>query len=367
MKRIVALFIALAISISLLTACGSKESQNTSQEGGSPSTSQEGGNPSASQGSEELPIIKVAIMPYLNSIPFKYIMDNGLDREKGFEIEPILFPSGGPMNEALAAGLWDVGILGGAAPFALANYGACLIADIADGAGGLALYVRPDSALLNTQGRNPDFPDVYGDPDAARDLTVLCTTGSVGQLNVIRWAEAIGLSSDDLNMVHMEYAQAYQAFLAGEGDIVALNPPLSYEAEKNGWINIGGFNELDILQADSMVVSKDAFENKKELLASLVELVFEVNETLRGDVDLEVSVLSDWYSENGSETDVETVTTEVLGRPLLTKEDAQNRPLGGACLTISEFNVYLGTLEEATLETIRNQIKPDILDMVLAK
>ena len=76
-KRLVALMLTMGM-VPGLAACG----------GGGSSSDQSGGN--ASSGSEDggdLPVLKVAVMPFLNCLPVQYMIENGLDEENGFKIE----------------------------------------------------------------------------------------------------------------------------------------------------------------------------------------------------------------------------------------------------------------------------------------
>ena len=103
-KRLVALMLTMGMVLGL-AACG----------GSGSSSDQSGGN--ASSGSEDggdLPVLKVAVMPFLNCLPVQYMIENGLDEENGFKIETVYFANGTAMNEALAAPVsgWYMGDMG---------------------------------------------------------------------------------------------------------------------------------------------------------------------------------------------------------------------------------------------------------------
>lgn len=103
-KKLVALMLTMGMVLGL-AACG----------GGGSSSDQSGGN--ASSGSEDggdLPVLKVAVMPFLNCLPVQYMIENGLDEENGFKIETVYFANGTAMNEALAAPVsgWYMGDMG---------------------------------------------------------------------------------------------------------------------------------------------------------------------------------------------------------------------------------------------------------------
>lgn len=314
---------------------------------------------------KQLPVLKVAVMPFLLSLPVNYIVEKGWDKQNGFKIEPILFATGAPMNEALGANLWDVATIGAAAVTTLSVYDAKLIAETSNAAGGFGLYVRPGSPITKVKGFNPTFPTLLGDPETVRGKTILLPIGTMSQLHELKWLEKIGVKDKEVNSVNMDYAQAYQAFLAGQGDIVALNPPLSFVAEEKGWINAGSLIDLKIPQYDNVVASKKAYETKKVLLTKLVKLMYRANAELKQNQDVEVKMLSDWYKQNGQNIETKLVRAEVQARPLLTADDAKKKPLGDSIKTTAEFMASIGKLQTEKLPIIDKNVVGDILKAVL--
>ena len=112
LKRVAAVGLALA-----LTGCGASgtSSQSTAGQGQDAKTEAAGGD----AGTADLPTLRVAMMPFITSLPTEYIRKNKLDEKAGFKMDTIMFATGAPMNEALAADLWDVGAMGAAAALAL--------------------------------------------------------------------------------------------------------------------------------------------------------------------------------------------------------------------------------------------------------
>lgn len=350
-KKVLGLLVAGAMAAGLVTGCSTGTKTAETQVTGD---SQEVGT--------DLPIVRAAVMPYLNSVPVNYIKDNGLDVENGFKLETVAFTTGAPMNEAISTDAYDVGVLSTATVYSLATYGAYQIADFADSAGGTGIYVRPDSAIAGASGYNPTYPDVLGDPDTVRGIEVIYQTGHVSHMTALKWLEKIGVNADEIDAVNMEQASAYQAFLAGEGDAVALAPPFSYNAEEQGWICVADLNNMDVPQRESVIATPKAYEEKHDLLVAFVKALFQANEALRSDQDMEVQLLSDWYKENGSETAEEVVRKEVETRPLMTIEEACGEEMGAATRLNAEFFVELGTLEAEKLPVYDTNIVTDIVE-----
>jgi sulfonate transport system substrate-binding protein len=315
--------------------------------------------------SKDLPELKVAIMPFLLSLPVKHMVDKGWDKANGFKIKTILFSTGAPMNEALGANLWDVATIGTAAVTTISVYDAKLIAETSDAAGGIELFARPDSPIAKVKGYNPTFPTIKGNPGTVRDKTILLPIGTIAQLMVLKWEEKVGVKDKEVNSVNMDYAQAYQAFQAGQGDLIALNPPLSFLAHEKGWVSVGSLTDLKIPQYDNVLASKKAYETKKDLLVKFVKLMFRANAELKKNPALEAKELSSWYKQNGQNIEDKIVKAEVASRPLLTATDARKKPLGDSMKTTAEFMASIGKLQTEKLPIFDKNIVDDVLKSAL--
>lgn len=358
-KRFLSLMLTGMMAAGAVTGCGAKTDTKAPA---SAVEKAEAANKEDKAESAELPVVRAAVMPYLNSVPINYMKENGLDEKNGFKLETVPFTTGAPMNEAISTNAYDVGVLSTATVYSLATYGAYLIADFGDSAGGTGIYVRPDSDITKVSGYNPTYPEVMGDPDTVRGKQVIYQTGHVSHMTSLKWLEKIGVNADEVDIVNMEQASAYQAFLAGEGDAVALAPPFSYSAEEQGWICVADLNNMDIPQREGVIATPKAYNEKHDLLVAFIKALFEANEALRDDPEMEVRLLSDWYKANGSETAEEIVRKEVETRPLMTVEDACGEELGAATRMNAEFFVELGTLEASKLPVYDTNIVSDILE-----
>ena len=142
-KRVLAGFLTLALALTIVTGC---------QYGGETENKKEAAKSEDSKGSTdpgELQVIRVAVQPYYISSPIGYIMDNKLDEANGFKIEPVMFPTGAPMNEAIASDSYDVATIGGAFVFGVANFDAHVIASHINGTGGNEIWAYKDLSLIH--------------------------------------------------------------------------------------------------------------------------------------------------------------------------------------------------------------------------
>jgi len=310
----------------------------------------------ATANTEDLPVLKVALMPFLNSLPIKYMIENGLDIKHGFKINPVYFANGGAMNEALAANEWEVGTLSAAAVNSLAIYGGYCIADIGHSEGGLYTLCQPDSPIAKIKGANPSYPDLYGDAETLKGTIIATNTGTITHLNVIKWLEKFGLTTDDVEIVHMDYPSAYQALKTRNCDIAALNPPTSYQSEAEGMVVTSSLSILDVPQYDSIIVSNNAFTNRQDVLVNYVKAFFEATDILQADPDTAAQLLLDWYTENGSASSLEACRMEIITRPFVTSEEAKSVKVGDSVLVTGEFWVSQELLEEEKFPEIAKHI-----------
>ena len=148
--------------------------------------------------------LKVGVLAAMTALPVVDIVEQGLDKQNGIEIELVQFTTGAPMNEAMAAGEIDADCIGAAGVFALANFNAKMVAEICNDTIAIELFARPDSPIVATKGYNHAYPEVYGTPESIKGRTVLCPAGTLSQYEVSKYLDVFGLTVDDVNYVPRE-------------------------------------------------------------------------------------------------------------------------------------------------------------------
>lgn len=355
MKRTVR-FIAVMVTILCVVSAGQVFASGSGQAGG------------AASASGALPVLRVAVIPVVSSLPIQYITDMGWDVENGFRIEKVVFSSGAPMGEALVSNLWDIGIMSAAGVFAAANYDAMCIADTSDSIGyrGIGIFARPNSPVAAVQGAVPAYPALYGDAASVRGKTILCPTGTLSQMQVGKWLEQLGLKETDVSRVHMEYAQAYQAFLSGQGDLVALNPPFCFTILDSGVVDVAPTDVLGVKLHDMVFANKRTYSANREIIKKCLELIYRAGEELDADPAKKIAALDNWYKVNGS-----TVAPDVLameaGKKLFTLTDIRgmNGQIGGTLVSTAEFFASLGNIEADKLPVVRSNINDELIRELL--
>lgn len=72
---------------------------------------------SEKESSGELTKIRVGTQPTTIGVPAQYALEKGYFKEEGLDVDLVLFPTGAPLNEAIAAGELDVAANGLASVF----------------------------------------------------------------------------------------------------------------------------------------------------------------------------------------------------------------------------------------------------------
>lgn len=307
--------------------------------------------------------LKVGVLAAMTALPVVDISNNGTDKENGIEIELIPFSTGAPMNEAMAAGELDVSFIGAAAVFSLANNDSKMIGEICTDTVAIDLIVRGDSDIAGVKGENPDYPEILGNADTVKGKTILCPAGTLSQFEVSKYLNVFDLTMDDVTFVPMEYAQAYQAFKTGEGDILATRSPQTYTAiDDEGWVSAASMKDLKADATAQIVVSAEAYENKADALSVLLSLVAKEGDKLNGDVEYAASLMSEWFRQNGQDIDLEVSKRQLSEKPFYGVEDVKTREFGADFKnTLVEFYVESEQLEAELKDTVCNNVRNDIL------
>jgi len=344
MKKYLALLTALLLTFSLAACAGNSEK--------APAAKTE----TPTQGAEDLPVLRVASMPVVTSLPTYYIQQNHLDEKHGFQIEVTMFASGAPMNEALAADLWDVGTMGAAAVTGVANYDELIIGEVLESTDGLGVFVMPDSPIASAEGYNPSYPTVKGSPETVEGITVLCPVGTAQHMNVLKWLEKLGLEATDVNIVNMETVQAYQALQAGQCDAVALNSPTFFDAVTDGMVQVANLAEMGVTYVDMVVANRASADAMPEVIQAFMDALTEACDALQSDNDMAVDLLMQYLEENGSETSRENCVSDLERITFVTRADWKGRELGIFAKELGEFYVGVGQLDASVIDKFENNV-----------
>lgn len=326
MKKVLATALACILLFSL-AACGgggATSSVASGSEPAQPAASSEAAS-EASGGEEatgELRPLRIACMPHNHGLPVYIAQQEGLFEEAGIDAEVQIYNSGPPMNEALGAGEWDVGIIGPVPAIAGGvAYDTNLIAFAADDTMAVNYWVRPDSEIASINGQVADSPDILGDADSWRGKTILCPLATGAHFMLVATLNKLGLTEDDVDIIPMDVPQAFTAFKSGQGDIVALWDPQSTAAKDEGWVMVSSGPASGQEMYIVIVASEDAMQNQQAELKDFLKVFYGVTETYKDDKESYFNYLKEFQTENGLDVTDEMVQKVVDERPLPTLED----------------------------------------------
>lgn len=342
-RRLIVVFVILCMVLGAVFAAGSKETGQVGKSG--------------------RPVIRVGSMAYYLSVPLQVIMDEKLDEQYGFELKIIDFPSGGPMAEALGAGQWDIGPIGAGGMIAIPKYNAKLIADVEAEMDGAWIIARPNSKIVKAGNNLTKFPEVIGSAEALKGQTMLGTVGNISHYMAIDYVSKFGLAMSDVNFIHMETAQVYTAFTAGNGDIACIGSPAAGQkllAEGN--VLIGGLKQQGNSQQDAILVSDDFYTNHYDLCVNFMKAWYTATTKLNADFEYEVAMTKKFYLANGR-TDVSdsAVREECSWNSYVDLNNINDqKPVGTWMSNLIQTYVDAGTMDASVIEALRNNIRLDV-------
>ncbi len=216
---------ALIVTASLLAACGSDGGNTQAKDSGSSSTSESGQESKADSGSTGVSGEKLVVGTMANSLglPVRQAELAGYFEEAGLDVDIEIFATGAPINEAMASGDLDVAVSGMASVYALATGMYTYVGDGVITTGGESIYARADSEIAKAAKSDSG---VIGSAETVKGVSILGPLATTAHYQAIKYVESFGLTADDFSMVSMDYAQAYQAFVTGEGDLIATKNAL---------------------------------------------------------------------------------------------------------------------------------------------
>ena len=366
MKKNICTVLSMCLMLTLFSGCVPSSGGGQAPAGNSTGQN-EGGGTSENGGENTTPVsgtpLKVGLMPSAVGAPVQYALEQGYFEEEGVNIQTVIFPSGAPINEAVAAKELDVAMSGAATVFSLASGNVKLLGDIA-GSGGMGIWVRADSDIMNAQGEAADAKDMYGSAETIKGKTFICALGTASQFNVLRYISQYGLTDADVNIVHMEFGAGAQAFNAGEGDAIATFAPYSAQVEAEGAVKCCTFEDAtQTALYDMMFARNEIIENRRDDLVKYVRAVERAIEDL-SDHDTRTEFSMRWFADEGREYDEATMEQEIADRPYVNKAlmTVGSYVFGDAMIGYGEFNVEIGKIEPEGIENIKNCFDDTILE-----
>ncbi|HSO60218.1 MAG TPA: ABC transporter substrate-binding protein [Desulfobacterales bacterium] len=322
------------------------------------------------------PMVRVSGQPCLHGMPTWEVLEEKL-KDLPIDMKYMMFPSGAPQIEAMAANEWDVGAIG-TVPMMMASirYGALMIGISNDESETNDLWVRPDSPILKTKGANPKFPNLHGTAADWKGKKILCTTVSTGHFALSSTLKALGLKDNEVQIIQIEQGQAVAAFASGQGDILQMWAPFSYIAESRGWKKVSSGARAGAMIPGAIIVRKEYAEKNPEQVVQWLEIYMKMVAKMKGDHKWGTERLHKYFNDYcGMELSKELVAKEFELRPLfLPKEQVSlltdPNKTKAWMMAIAQFFVDQGRINKEEMDRyVKNNcfIEPKFMEAVAAK
>lgn len=220
--------------------------------------------------------LRLSLQPTPDCFVVWRIINEGLDKKAGLDLEMIYADSGVSQIEALPAKAWDLANLGGVPMLMGAlRYKAYMIALSANDGFNNMIMVRPDSPLLKAKGMNPAYPELYGSPETVKGKTLLVPTVTSAHYALSGWLKAQGMLDKDVVLQNMEPGQAMAAFDSGVGDGIAVWVPFSLTGIKKGWKTVadGAMTKSSVPLV--WTTPRDFGDKNQEIIKKFMRLYFQ--------------------------------------------------------------------------------------------
>lgn len=299
--RIISLLTVMALGVSMLSGCGSSSKQA--------SAADSNGNSSS--------VVNIAIQPSAAFIPLYIARENGWIEEalkdQGVEVNWNDFESGPPMNESLASGSSDIGVMGDVPTVSsiAAGQNNEIIAMAADGAKSYALLVSADSDISS--------------PAELKGKKIGTTVGSTGHNLIDKLLSQNNLDiNSDVELVNIATGDAATVLSTNAVDAVAIWEPNVTRLVADGTAKIIGEGpDCGLLGVNPIIARAEFAQNNPEIIRVIIEqyargvaaldnLDEETKNKVADDLSLDASLLSDVaakyeYTVKISDEDVENL------------------------------------------------------------
>ncbi|MDN5301685.1 MAG: hypothetical protein PWQ60_1199 [Thermoanaerobacteraceae bacterium] len=366
MKRALITSLALVLVLSLV-ACGSSTPSSISPD---PAQSQSG---DAATDTGELKLSgrkwKIGGQIRQTSVYLYYARDLGLFEEAGLDVEVVTLANGPALNEALNAGLIDAAANGMAAVYVLPTNNFYYVGDATINAGGQAMYARTDSDIVRA-GKYGNT-NLIGSAETVKGASVLGLAGGPQQYIAYAYAEALGLSSEDIEFVAMDHAQAYEAFITGQGDLLGTTPPYSNILDTDpAYTLVADYTDLaGGPLVDSFIVNKELADKYPDDVIAILECIYEAMDRLVKDPEARAEYSLNLYrNEGGTNYSDEDMQSEIKNVTFWTWETLANPEFsfGNTMKVMGEFLIDQGLIEDDAMPTIEANLNHSFIDKLLS-
>ena len=234
--------------------------------------------------------------------------------------------------------------------------------------GGQAMYGRTDSSIVQA-GQYGDTPYI-GSPETVQGASILGLGAGPQQYIAYAYAEALGLTASDIEFVAMDHPQAYEAYITGEGDLLATTPPYSNLLESDpNYTLVADYTDLaGGPLVDSFIVSKELADQYPDDVVAILDCVYEAMDRLANDDEARAEYAMDLYlNEGGTTYSDEDMASEIANVTFWTWEQLADPEyeFGNTMKVMGEFLMEQGLIEEGSMPQIEAALNHSFIDRLL--
>ncbi len=310
--------------------------------------------------------LNVGVMVSTMSIPVFYAQDKGWFKEAGLNVNVIIFPTGVPINEAIAAKQLDIACSGFAAIYSVAS-GSCKWIAETNTTNGAGIYARPDSPIVKEKGKVKGFPKILGSKETLRGVKILGPLGTSAQFINDGYIAKFGLKETDVSQVHMEFGPAYQAFVSGQGDLLSVSPPYSYDCVAKGYVEVCSFEDAtNVVVKDGCFARTEVIQKRRGEVKLFLKVLLRALNDLADNPQMRFTYSMKKYHENAQEFTDRDLKNEIadrqyIGTKFLKKKDYV---FGEAMDPSAEFLVAHGKIRKEDLPNVVKGIDSSLISEV---
>ena len=375
MNKRFGMLLVSAMALGLLTGCGGGEDTATTTAATTAANTEAAAGSEAATEAESSGGLqlsgrhwKIGGQVRQTSLYLYYARDLGLFEEAGLDVEIVTLANGPALNEALYAGEIDAAANGMAAVYVLPTENFYYVGDATINFGGQAMYGRTDSSIVQA-GQYGDTPYI-GSPETVQGASILGLGAGPQQYIAYAYAEALGLTASDIEFVAMDHPQAYEAYITGEGDLLATTPPYSNLLESDpNYTLVADYTDLaGGPLVDSFIVSKELADQYPDDVVAILDCVYEAMDRLANDDEARAEYAMDLYlNEGGTTYSDEDMASEIANVTFWTWEQLADPEyeFGNTMKVMGEFLMEQGLIEEGSMPQIEAALNHSFIDRLL--
>ena len=277
-------------------------------------------------------VVNIAIQPSAAFVPLYYAKESGWIEdalsEYGVEVVWNEFESGPPMNESLASGSSDIGVVGDVP----------IVSAVAAGQDNVLIALTCDAPLSYNLLVSPD-----SDIESVADLKgkkVATVVGSTAHNLVNKLLGTADLTMQDIELINISAGDVETVLVNGEVDAAAIwEPTVTRLVDKGTAKIIATGEDCGLLGVNGMVARKE-FVDENALISRIVAEQFQKGIEALEDPDEEV------YAKVAEDLTLDPEQLEAVSQKFAYKVEVEDEDIAGLNDTI-EFLVSIGVLTDA--------------------